>query len=120
MSLAVSVHQRDPESGKLGPDLVVGPGASLAGFEVWRASVYGSDSVRRRGARFLPQLASGDLLVEGETLAPFKAECAGLVADAEQLSAELGIDAETLKNRFSNLAAAADQATLVAGVVWIS
>ena len=120
MTLSVSVHQRDADTGELGPDLVAEAGAGLGGFEVWRTSVYGSDAVRRRGAHFLPQLASANLMLEGDELALFRAECVGLIGDVQQLGIELGVGPETLSHRLSNFVAAADQAMLVGGVVWIA
>jgi hypothetical protein len=99
---------------------VVETGADLAGFESWRTAVYGSASVRRRGAIFLPRLAGADLLLEGDDLIPFRAECASLLRDVVQLGADLGIDVERLRFRISNIAAAAEQAISIGGVVWIS
>ena len=120
MTLVVSVHQRDPDSGELGPDLVAKSGAELAGFEAWRTSVYGSAAMRRRGAHFLPQLSRGDLVLEGNDLIPFLKECVDLLRDVAQLSSDLGINVETLGFRLSNIAAATNQAISIAGVVWIS
>jgi len=118
--LVVSVHQRDPDSGEFGPDLVTKTGAELAGFESWRSSVYGSAAVRRRGGRFLPQLAEADLVLEGDDLIAFKEECALLLRDVVGLSSDLNVDVESLGFRLSNIAAATEQAIAVRGVVWIS
>ena len=116
MTLAISVHQRDPHSGDLGPNLLVEIGADLAGFEVWRTSVYGSAAVRQRGARFLPQLARGDLMLEGSDLVTFRKECADLIRDVAQLSSDLKVDVETLRFRLSNIAAATDQPSPLAAL----
>lgn len=120
MTLVVSVHQCDPGSGEVGPSLALKPGAELAGFEVWRTAVYGSAAMRRRGARFLPQLATSDLLLESSDLLAFQQECADLLRDIGPLSAELGLDVQTLKLRLSNIAAAVDRAISIGGFVWIS
>jgi hypothetical protein len=120
VTLVVSVHERDPISGELGPDLVTGTGAELAGFEAWRSSVYGSAAVRRRGSQFLPRLAGADLLLEGDDLIAFQKECAVLLREIVELSADLDVDAETLRFRLSNIAAATEQAIAIGGVVWIS
>ena len=120
MTLVVSVHECDPSSGEVGPSLVLEPGAELAGFEVWRTVVYGSEAMRRRGARFLPRLASSDLLLEGSDLLAFHEECADLIRDIGPLSAELGLDVDTLGLRLSNIAAAVDRAISIGGFVWIS
>ena len=120
MTLVVSVHQRNPESGEFDPDLVAETGADLAGFESWRSSVYGSAAVRRRGGRFMPQLAGADLVLEGDDLIAFKEECALLLRDVVGLSTELNVDVETSRFRLSNIAAATDPAIAVRGVVWTS
>lgn len=120
MTLLVSVHRRDALSGELGPDLVTATGAELAGFEAWRSSVYGSAAVRRRGSHFLPQLASADLVLEGADLTAFQKECAALLRDVVELSAELSVNVETLRYRLSNIASATEQAIAIDGVVWIS
>jgi hypothetical protein len=118
--LVVSVHQRDPVSGELGPDLVTETGAELAGFEAWRSSVYGSAAVRERGSHFLPQLARADLVLEGDDLIAFQKECAVLLRDVVDVSSDLNVDVETLRFRLSNIAAATDRAIAIGGVVWIS
>jgi len=120
VTLAISVHQRIAGSGELGPNLVIEPGADLAGWEVWRASVYGSAAVRRRGARFLPQLAHADLVVEGDELFAFREECLALLGDVGTLASELEVDLEALRFRLSNIAAATERAISSGGVVWIS
>jgi hypothetical protein len=120
VTLAISVHQRDPNSGELGPDLVVEIGADLAGFENWRTAVYGAAAVQQRGARFLPRLATGDLTIEGADLLVFREECTVLLRDVAQLAIDLGVGVETLRFRIANMVAATDQAISVGGVVWIS
>jgi len=120
VTLSIGVHRFDPNSGELGPDLIVEPGAALAGFEIWRTSVYGSASVRQRGARFLPQLATGDLLIEGADLFAFQEECAFILRNVVEVASDVGVDVETLRFRLSNMVAAADQAISIGGAVWIS
>jgi hypothetical protein len=119
MSLDVSVHRRDPTSGELGPDLVVETGANLAGFENWRTNVYGSHSVRQR-ARFLPQLATGDLVIEGADLVPLLEECVHVLRDIDAIANDVEVDVETLRFRVANIAAATARAISISGVVWIS
>lgn len=120
MTLSVSVHQWEEGTGKLGPDLVVGPAAALAGFELWRTTVYGSAAIRKRGALLLPRLATGDLLIEGSELLAFQQECELLLKDVAAIAAELGLDSETLRFRLSNIANAIAQAIAIGGVVWVS
>jgi len=120
MTLAISVHQRTAGSDELGPNLVTETGAELAGWEVWRSSVYGAAAVGRRGARFLPRLASADLVVEGDELFAFQKECQALLSDVGSLALELQVDVEALRFRLSNIASAIDCALSIGGVVWIS
>lgn len=70
----------------------------------------------------MPQLANGNLLLEGsDDLALLRTECLGLIADVEQLCIELEVaDPEQLGFRLSNIAAAADLAIVVGGVVWVA
>ncbi|MFD9433180.1 hypothetical protein [Streptomyces sp. NPDC060002] len=65
-------------------------GMDLAGPESWRTTVWGSRSVRRIGARFLPALVSvrnGDL-VAPEEIPAFLAEIALVRAYSERLAVE--------------------------------
>lgn len=93
---------------------------ALAGFEVWRTTVYGSVAVRLRGAHFLPRLAHQDLMVEGEDLVAFVSECAILLAEVGSIAAEIDVDVETLRFRITNLLRAAEKAQTIQGVVWVS
>ena len=63
---------------------------TLAGFESWRTSVWGSERVRSLGATFFPQLAAGDLYVEPGQIEQLQAECALLRANLEIVAA--GVD----------------------------
>jgi hypothetical protein len=119
VTLAVSVHRVDPTTGALGPDLIAEPGADLGGCEGWRTKVYASGPVRRRGATFLPTLANANLSIEGSHLDLFRAECARLLVDATDLSAELGVDPDSLAHRLRNFVHACDLARTVEGVVLI-
>ena len=62
----------------------------MAGVERARWDLWGSEAVRRRGAKFLPQLAEADLWVAPEELEAFVAEVRALLADVDGLRAELG------------------------------
>ena len=120
MTLSVTVHRRDPATGALIDEPTDEPGATLAGFEVWRTSVYGSPAVQRRGARFLPTLAHTDLLIEGTDLAEFIAECTSLLNDADALAAETQVGVEALRFRIGNFVRAATKAQEIAGLLCIS
>lgn len=120
MTLSVTVHRRDPITGALIDEPMNEPGATLAGFEVWRTSVYGSPAVQRRGARYLPTLAQTDLLIEGNDLAEFIAECTTLLGDVDALARETQVGAETLSFRLGNLMRAAGKAQAIAGLLCIS
>ena len=76
MSLIVLTFHRDPVTDAYIDDpYPEEPGRDLAGFEVWRTTVWGAEAAIRRGAYFLPTLAKGDLYVEHEELDAFEAEC---------------------------------------------
>ncbi|GES32543.1 hypothetical protein AB0G60_17005 [Streptomyces angustmyceticus] len=64
-------------------------GGHLAGGERWRTAVWGSESARALGARFLPRLASGDLYVEADEVAAFLEECMTLRNKSETFVAGL-------------------------------
>ncbi|MFJ8468439.1 hypothetical protein [Streptomyces swartbergensis] len=63
MTLAVDVFVRDADGEWRVPDVPEGC-ADSAGFESWRRTVWGSETVRSLGARHLPVLAESNLLVE--------------------------------------------------------
>ncbi|MBC2867591.1 hypothetical protein [Streptomyces mexicanus] len=65
MTLLVEVFVRDP-GGQMRILDVPDDLYQSAGFENWRTDVWGSRPVRALGARFFPQLADGDLVVEPE------------------------------------------------------
>lgn len=52
--------------------------SDMAGFESWRQTVWGSETVRSLGARFFPELADGDLTITPDQVSDFLAEC-GLI-----------------------------------------
>ncbi len=68
MSLIVYTFYIDRNSGKYLTEELIEPGKELAGFESWRTKVYGASIVKILGAKFLPQLADGDLWVENPDL----------------------------------------------------
>ena len=120
MTLSVTVHRRDPETGDLVQEPDDQPGATLAGFESWRQVVYGSPAIKDRGARLLPHLESNDLFIEGADLAELRMEVRRLLADVEVIAIETGTDFEMLRFRLANLLKAADRAEAIGGIVWIS
>lgn len=66
------------------PDVLETPHAeTLAGFESWRTTVWGSDRVRALGAVFFPALATDDLYVWPAQLEAFQQECELLRANLE-------------------------------------
>src|SRR5262245_19919285 len=98
MSLIVYTFQRDPSTQACIPDPYPEElGRDLAGAEAWRTTVWGAPAVFRRGARFLPELAQGDLYVENDELAAFAAECHQLLHDLDDFAAELNGDAPAIR-----------------------
>ena len=81
MTLSVHVFTRlaDDE-----PDILETPHSeTLAGFESWRATVWGSDRVRALGAVYFPTLATDDLYVWPAQVEAFQEECELLRANLE-------------------------------------
>ena len=91
MSLVVSAFWRNPATGETQEFTHWSTGHYMAGVERARWELWGSEAVRQRGAKFLPQLAEADLWVEPEDLEAFVAEVQTLLADVDGLRAELGL-----------------------------
>jgi hypothetical protein len=121
MSLIVGTFRRDPDTGRVhhddDPEL---NGQDLAGFESWRKKVWGSEAARRRGATFLPQLASGDLFVDRPELPLFAEECRRLLDDVVAFGAEVGANPDDLAFRLKNFLRAVNRAAPKVGgvVIW--
>ncbi|MCB9687789.1 MAG: hypothetical protein H6738_02580 [Alphaproteobacteria bacterium] len=92
MSLVVSSFWIDSVTGEFHEHVSWDDGRYQAGLEAYRVSLWGSEAVRRRGARFLPRLARENLRVEHDELDAFVAELDTLDADADALCGELGRD----------------------------
>ncbi|MER7723245.1 hypothetical protein [Streptomyces sp. NPDC096323] len=95
-------------------------GLTLAGFESSRTKLWGSQPVRDLGARFFPELASGNLTVEPEDVPAFLAECALLGGHITELAAHSGYFEQYVADRLANIVAAAERALDVDGgvIVW--
>ena len=96
MSLVVSAFWRDPATGETQEFTDWDAGHHMAGVERARWELWGSEAVRRRGAKFLPQLSESDLWVAPEELEAFVSEVRALLADVDGLRTELGRGAECL------------------------
>ncbi|MFD6181370.1 hypothetical protein [Streptomyces goshikiensis] len=57
--------------------------SDLAGFERWRTSVWGNETVRSLGTSFFPVLASDDLKVLPDQVREFLTECALIRSNLE-------------------------------------
>ena len=90
MTLIVSTYWRDPNTGKAESFTDWEDGRYMAGCESSRRKLWGSEPVRYRGAKFLPQLAESDLWITSEELDAFEAEVRALLADVDGLEADLG------------------------------
>jgi len=109
MSLSVHVYLADA-NGKMRDVLDTPEGTSdLAGFESWRITVWGSETVRSLGARFFPQLADRDLYVPADQLAAFVEECALLRRDVTLIAGQNAAE-EQVSFRLGNIEAAAARA----------
>jgi hypothetical protein len=121
MSLVVSAYWRDPTTGEIVEFTDWEQGHHMAGVERARWELWGSEAVRRRGAKFLPQLADSDLWVAPEELDGFVAEVRGLLADVDGLRTELGRGPDcSLPHYLTNFLRAAEYARARGGGVNIT
>ncbi|MFJ7255322.1 hypothetical protein ACIQWV_22705 [Streptomyces sp. NPDC098085] len=95
-------------------------GSDMAGTEVCRTALWGSDAARALGARFLPEPATGDLYVEPEDVDDFLAECALLHRNAAALAGGGGDRRDYVVARLAHLTRAALRTRTVGGgvLVW--
>jgi hypothetical protein len=89
MSLVVSAYWRDSETGAELEFTDWTDGHYMAGPENARTNLWGSDAVKQRWARFLPQLADSNLWVAPQDLDAFVKEVSSLLADVTKLRMEL-------------------------------
>jgi hypothetical protein len=121
MSLVVSAFWRDPATGKTQEFTDRDHGHNLAGVERARRELWGSEAVKRREARFLPQLAESDLWVGPDELEAFVAEVRALLADVDGIRAELGRGSDCLLPHYlHNFLRAAEYARVRGGGVNIT
>ena len=102
MSLVVSAFWYDPAIGEMQEFTDWDGGHYMAGVERARWELWGSEAVKRRGAKFLTQLAKSDLWVGPEELESFVAEVRELLADVDALRAELGRGPDCLLPHYLN------------------
>src|SRR5580692_752887 len=121
MPLVVSAFWRDPATGETKECTDWDAEHYLAGADWSRSELWGSEPVRRRGAKFLPQLAASDLCVGPEELEAFVLEVSDLLADVVGLRKELGRGPHcNLPHYLNNLLRAADYARVRGGGIRIS
>jgi len=95
-------------------------GSELAGFESARTKLWGSEAVIELGAVFFPRLRGGDLYVQPEEMAEFRAECALLATHTDDLLTEAsGYSEEYIATRLQNITNAANRATAIGGGILI-
>ncbi|MFC5753110.1 hypothetical protein [Actinomadura rugatobispora] len=96
------------------------PGSGLAGFESTRTDLWGSETVRSLGARFLPTLDGADLYVMPEDVDGFLAECEMVRENIPAITAATGRPADYVAHRLGNIIDAAHRAKSLGGgvVVW--
>ncbi|MCX5343443.1 hypothetical protein [Streptomyces atratus] len=95
-------------------------GSNMAGTEVCRTTLWGSKAARALGARFFPELATGNLHVEPEDIDDFLEECELLHRNAATLAGSGGDRRDYVTARLANITAAALRARAVGGgvLVW--
>jgi hypothetical protein len=112
------IYDSDEPGGYEIPDAPQGV-SERAGPEVARKILWGSETARRLGATFLPQLAEGDLQVQPDDVEAFAEECAVLTANLAVLSAASGFDEDRIGEYLKNFVSAADRARRAGGGVLI-
>lgn len=90
MSLVVSAYWTNPVTGESEEFTDWENGHHMAGAENARWNLWGTEAVKRRGAKFLPRLSESDLWVTPAELEAFIAEVRCLLSDVEGLRTELG------------------------------
>jgi hypothetical protein len=121
MSLIVSAFWTDPTTGETHEFTDWENGHHMAGVERARWDLWGSEAVRRRGAKYLPQLADSNMWVGPDELPSFVAEVRMLLADVEGLRTELGRGPDcTLPHYLGNFLLAAEFAAARGGGVNIT
>lgn len=127
-SIAVTLSVHIFLNGQDGEMIVLDPpsmGAELAGFESFRVSVWGSESVLALGARFFPALAFEDLVIPPDDVTTFLKECSVLRANLDAITPATDSDhshewyLEVVSTRLRNIEAAAERALEVGGGVLI-
>lgn len=119
MTLIVGSFWTDPESGAVVTHVDWEDGHYMAGCEVARHTLWGSLSVMRRSARFLPQLSEHNLWVGPEELDHFEAEVRTLLQDAEVIAAELDRNVRDISHYLQNFLRAVALARKRQGGIWI-
>ncbi len=93
MTLTVHARRRNADRGQHNEEdawlTPTPPHNELAGFESWRASVWGSGVVRRHGLHVLPCLAEGDLYASGPLLEELAADISRFQKSLKPIVAEL-------------------------------
>ncbi len=124
MSLLVDVFTADESGESRFLDIPDGSSA-LAGFESWRTTVWGSETVHALGARFFPQLAGDDLRVAPEDVPEFIKEVLLLQNNIESIAARMDSPkpiaqrTSEIADRLNNVLDAAQRALQVRGGVQI-
>jgi hypothetical protein len=120
MSLSISVHLIDEASGGIGNEIPLPLGGDLAGFEVWRMHLYGSDDAVRLGLTLLPTLCREDIQVTGEDIEKLKREAQCIADHAALFASRIGVEESAIRFRAENISRACDLALSKDAVVWIS
>jgi hypothetical protein len=120
MSLSISVHLIDEVSRGIGTEIPLPPGGDLAGFEVWRKALYGSDDAVGLGLTLLPTLRHADILATGEDINKLKKEAKCVMDHAALFASRIGVEERVIRVRAENIRRACVLALSQDGMVWIS
>ena len=76
---------------------------TLAGFESYRTTLYGSELSKRLGFKLLPTLAFKDIYAEGQDINQLKSEAEIMMCEAAAFGGQANADAEHIKVRAENI-----------------
>jgi len=102
MTLNVNVYQHD-EAGEMIFHDTEDHADTMAGFEVCRTSLYGSELAHSLGLVLLPSLAGANIYASGEEVMQLKAEVEVIIGAADAFAGVAGLEADYVRHRAGNI-----------------
>jgi hypothetical protein len=105
MTLIVFAYKRNPMTQAVEgiEEKPAYPRNDMAGFEIWRKDVWGSDVIRDLGLTLIPTLAQYDIYADGPEVDQLEAELGTMVHRIKEIADKLGIEEDTLLFRIDNM-----------------